>query len=217
MVAFCNTSKRCGLNLDRHWQRSDLASIVAWHMQLSKGTVSAADTLRLNTLSPKDAVGDSGTVTIITQSQHLLATEDGHQSLGAGVTVAILVLDGKQSLKLKPQLLEHGAVVCRIGKWTAARSTISQCIEGNVDRVGQVEGVIVGRASEVEKLCVGRRGEGLVDLSGQREDSVVSTQRVNGKVAGQGSQSVELPGIVVSVEVNISQALITVSDDSTGV
>jgi hypothetical protein len=80
-----------------------------------------------------------------------------------------------------------------------------------------VEGVIVGRASEVEKLCVGRRGEGLVDLSGQREDSVVSTQRVNGKVAGQGSQSVELPGIVVSVEVNISQALITVSDDSTGV
>jgi hypothetical protein len=80
-----------------------------------------------------------------------------------------------------------------------------------------VEGVIVGRASEIENLGVGRRGEGLVDLGGQREDSVVSTQRVDSEVARQGGQSVELPGIVVSVEVNVSQALIPVSDDSTRV
>lgn len=80
-----------------------------------------------------------------------------------------------------------------------------------------MEGVIIGGASEVENLCVGQWGEGLVDLGSQREDSVVSTQRVNSEVAGQGGQSVELPGIVVSVEVNISQALIPVSNDSTRV
>lgn len=80
-----------------------------------------------------------------------------------------------------------------------------------------MEGVIVGGASEVENLCVGGGSEGLVNLGGQREDSVVSTQRVNSEVTGQGGQSVKLPGIVVSVEVNISQALILVSDDSTEV
>lgn len=105
-------------------------------MQLSKGTVSATDTLCLNTLGPKDTVGDSGTVTIVAKSQHLLATKDGHQSRSTGVGVALLVLDGEQSFKLKPQLLEHGAVVCRIGEWATARSAISQCLEGNVDGVG---------------------------------------------------------------------------------
>ncbi|KAI6750019.1 hypothetical protein HG531_007284 [Fusarium graminearum] len=106
---------------------------VAGHLQLGKSTIATANAFCFNTLCTKNTVGDSRTITIVTKRQDLLASQHRHECLGAGISVTVLVLDAEEALKLKPDLLKHGALISRVGKRAAAVGSVLQRIERNVD------------------------------------------------------------------------------------
>lgn len=123
--------------------RDNLAGVVTRHLQLSQCTVTSANTLCLNALGTKDTVSDTRAITVVAQSQDLLATEHRHERFSASISVTTLVFDAEEALQLKPDFLEHGTLVGGVGEGAATVGSVAKSLEGNVDRVGEVESIVV--------------------------------------------------------------------------
>lgn len=169
----------------------------------------------------KHAVCNPSTITIVADGQDLLVPQDGHQGLGARVPLPVLVPRSEESLKLEPQFFQHGAVVHRVGKGTAANRPVPESLERNVDRVGQVEGVEIGGAAKVEDLGIRPGGEMLPQLpraaGRKREHSTVACRGLDDEEVGQGVERASLPRVVVSVEIDVSKSLRFASQFTRGV
>lgn len=197
--------------LERHDGRREERCVRSRKTDLGEGSVSAVDTVGLDALGAEDAVGDARGVTVVAECEDALAAEDGHESLGAGVSVAVDVLDVEEALEFAPHGFQHGAVVDGAGEGAAGRSAVLENIEGDVDGVGEVEGVKVGRAAEIEDLGVGLGLEDLVDAAGAVcDDGLSALLRWNllDLVEGvDGLHGLQLPGVVISVQIDIAETL----------